>query len=122
MGGGDGGRGCGATPAGSLVRTERWRLQPVPGRASGPAPVLVVTDNHLAIQFLLLLLECVLHLFSLQSTIPEKTKANIAAEKATGQFCSLTDAVHGSNPRKIRQETRSKLLFNLTLTTADTRG
>lgn len=57
----------------------------------------MVTNNHLAIQFLLLLLECVLHFFSLQSTIPGKTKANIATEKATGQLCSMADALYGQN-------------------------
>lgn len=57
----------------------------------------MVTNNHLAVQFLLLLLECVLHFFSLQSTIPGKTKANIATEKATGQLCGMTDALYGQN-------------------------
>lgn len=37
---------------------------------SGAAPVFVVAYNHFAVEFLLLLLECVFHLLPLQSSIP----------------------------------------------------
>lgn len=61
--------------------TAAGSLQPVQDGGSGPTPVLMVTHNHLAIQLLLLLLERVLHLLPLQSTVPEKTKAGTAAGK-----------------------------------------
>lgn len=38
--------------------------------SSGAAPVFMVAYNHFAVEFLLLLLECVFHLLSLQSSIP----------------------------------------------------
>ena len=41
---------------------------------SGAASVLVVAHNHLAVEFLLLFLECVLHFFPLQASVPEKQK------------------------------------------------
>lgn len=54
----------------------QW-VQPAPGAGSGPAPVLVVPNNHLAVQLLLLLFECILHLLPLQTTIPDETKAQV---------------------------------------------
>lgn len=37
---------------------------------SGATPVFMVAYNHFAVEFLLLLLECVFHLLPLQSSIP----------------------------------------------------
>lgn len=50
-------------------------------RGSGPAPVLVVADDHLAVQFLLLLLERVLHLLPLQAAVPGESTAGLGAKQ-----------------------------------------
>ena len=49
----------------------RW---PSGSAGSGPAPVLVVANDHLAVQLLLLLLERVLHLLPLQTTVPDERR------------------------------------------------
>lgn len=54
-------------------------MEPVQAAAgSGPAPVLVVADNHLAVQLLLLLLERVLHLLPLQAAVPDESMAGLS--------------------------------------------
>lgn len=60
----------------------------------------MVTHNHLAIQLLLLLLERVLHLLPLQSTVPEKTEAGVAAGKLDGQLCHPAEVPCGSTSRE----------------------
>ena len=50
--------------------------------SSGPAPVLMVPNNHLAVQLLLLLFECILHLLPLQATIPVRERLRVTAKKA----------------------------------------
>lgn len=72
-----------ASPAGSRVGICEWRLQAARGAGSGPAPVLVVPNDHLAVQLLLLFFERVLHLLPLQTTIPDERKSAVVAKTAS---------------------------------------
>lgn len=72
-----GGGGGSSWPAGQVCK---WWLQPARGAGSGPASVLMVPNDHLAVQLLLLLFERVLHLLPLQPTIPDERKAGVRAK------------------------------------------
>lgn len=82
-------------PEESCVRSGPWRLRPGrrwPGGSagSGPAPVLVVASDHLAVQLLLFLLERVLHLLPLQTTVPDerKRRAGCKSREASRPPCA----------------------------------
>lgn len=93
------GRGGGGGASWLARQDLQWRLWAARGAGSGPAPVLVVADDHLAVQLLLLLFERVLHLLPLQSPIPDERKSGVTAEKASYPPHGTAGALRGSNPR-----------------------
>lgn len=71
-------------------------------RSSRAASVLVVAHNHLAVELLLLFLECVFHLFPLKATIPRKEEERnalgfiahmVGGVRPDGLCGSLTNAI-----------------------------
>lgn len=70
------------TPAGS--RQGSGMAAPASqGEGSGPAPVLMAPDYHLAVELLLLLFESILHLLPLQAAIPGERKAAHSSKAAS---------------------------------------
>lgn len=80
------------------ARIRARRLWPVRGVGSRPAPVLVVPNDHLAVQLLLLLFESILHLLPLQTTIPGERKA-ACKDEASCPPCTTATAPCCPEPR-----------------------